>query len=384
MIEALTITTVIGLATLLKQKSSSSTSIQVSAPGKVILFGEHAVVYKKKAIATSLDDLRTSLTLTETKGNNTVSIHAPKVNLFNVSVPLYELNGFNGNDGTVEKNVFDKLTEIANRYISSDSNSKIVSLIAFLYLYIQLRGDKLDSSIHIELDTNLPIGAGLGSSASFSVCLAGGLLKYFGYNTKDKQLINKWAYFCEELIHGTPSGIDNTVATYGGVVSFIKGEAPQTIDNIPGNIKILIVDTGVPRDTKALVAGVRQRLEQDPDNYNQYMNSIEQISNDCLNLFSSYKTLTDQEYRKQLSSLIDSNQELLRKIGVSHDSLENVISIATQYNLHCKLTGAGGGGCAYVLLGTDESNNTKFKEHLSRVNLKFYESSVGHEGVIIN
>jgi mevalonate kinase len=94
--------------------------------------------------------------------------------------------------------------------------------------------------------------------------------------------------------------------------------------------------------------------------------------------------LDREEYISRLQQLINKNQKYLRLIGVSHPSLERVIQLASERNLFAKLTGAGGGGCAFVLLDEDENKTVQFRNMLSNEGFKCYMSNVGHEGVLIN
>lgn len=118
----------------------------------------------------------------------------------------------------------------------------------------------------ITVRSTLPIGAGLGSSAAYAVCLAAGLLsltnntQYPSYSNSDLQLINSWAFEAEKIMHGNPSGVDNSVSVFGGILRFRK--AVLTPLQNPGQLRILLVNTQVSRSTKALVAKVRSYQEQ--------------------------------------------------------------------------------------------------------------------------
>jgi len=387
-------------------------NLSVSAPGKLILFGEHAVVYFKKAIATSLDDLRTSIHLTTTdqeSGEPSLCFDSEQIGFSSFQIPVkkfihlrskltvnHDQESFKSFVPKVNEEIVNELTTIIKQEYSGKGDARFVSMIGALYLYLYMcpsndDGSTSTTSIDLKATTNMPIGAGLGSSASFSVCLSGAMLSAFQWidptqfkSDETLALINRWGYFVEELIHGTPSGIDNTVATFGGVVSFVKGQTPVKLDTIPGNLKLLIVDTTVPRDTKALVAGVRQRYEKDSQ-YEKYMDQIESCSNNCLSLFDQMKSkaIERERYITQFESLIDENQHLLESIGVGHPALSKVVSLSKEHGLHAKLTGAGGGGCSFVLLDDNEQNTQEFMSQLLNEGFKCYLSNVGHEGVII-
>lgn len=128
--------------------------------------------------------------------------------------------------------------------------------------------------MEIQVSSDLPVGAGLGSSASFSVCIAAALLRHYGLllspNTiqlvgrpidEDLKLINRWAFIAEKVIHGTPSGIDNTVSTYGGAKAYRRPDAMRSLPDF-GGMDFLLVDTGVSRNTRRQVENVTERLRK--------------------------------------------------------------------------------------------------------------------------
>lgn len=156
--------------------------------------------------------------------------------------------------------------------------------------------------IHVR-SVGLPIGAGLGSSAAFSVALAGALLqlrqKLLGSVCAEQpplstegvvppievlKVINGWAYAAEVVIHGSPSGLDNTTSCYGGAVKYIRSSG--TFENLPSlpPLQILLINTKVPRSTKALVAAVRKLHDSIPSVIKPILESIEGISQKFLSL----------------------------------------------------------------------------------------------------
>lgn len=128
--------------------------------------------------------------------------------------------------------------------------------IVLINIFILKRPEKLPE-IDVTLSSNIPVGAGLGSSSAFSVSLAGALLKCFLGTKPDNQLINKWAFQSEKQFHGKPSGIDNNIATAGGTLIF-KDNSIRQAHNMRLT-KIILVDTKVKRNTKTLVSGTIAR-----------------------------------------------------------------------------------------------------------------------------
>jgi mevalonate kinase len=134
----------------------------------------------------------------------------------------------------------DLLAQLTKFVDLGSQTNRSQAAIALLYLHSFLTTDEtLVRGYDFVVRSNLPVGAGLGSSASYSVCVATALLQLNGYLSAGKgldvaaqrDLVNQWAFQAEKVIHGNPSGIDNTVSTLGGAVMFRKGEK---IEPLPG------------------------------------------------------------------------------------------------------------------------------------------------------
>ena len=134
------------------------------------------------------------------------------------------------------------------------------------------------------------------------------------------------AFLSEKILHGTPSGIDNSVSTFGGVIKFVKGSI-TTLPTSNTDLHVLLVNTNVGRNTRNLVAGVRSRLESHPDIINPVLESIEAVSQEFLALYQSH----DQHSLQKMEQLVDYNQGLLQTLGVSHPALQNIIRIFASY-----------------------------------------------------
>lgn len=225
----------------------------------------------------------------------------------------------------------------------------------------------------------LPIGAGLGSSAAFSVCTSAALLYTLsllslptpspgteGHHDgrlavppTDATLVNSWAFTSEKILHGNPSGVDNSVATHGGAVAFTKSAGahlPASIEPLHGfkKIRFLITDTKVPRDTKTLVAGVAARKHKEPDFVGGVLRSIQAVSDEARRCLSDPE-MDRKEQVQVLERLVDRNHELVTALGVGHEALERVRAKTAEKGLRTKLTGAGGGGCAVTIVPDGES-----------------------------
>lgn len=231
-----------------------------------------------------------------------------------------------------------------------------------LYLYTSIHGFK---PAKVVLSSDLPLGSGLGSSASFCVALSAAFLALSGaisvesqqhgwltLNDSELQLVNKWAFEGEKIIHGKPSGIDNTVSTFGNMIMFKSGKMTQLKSGTP--LRMLITNTKVGRNTKALVAGVSERASRHPDAMASVFAAVDVISKEFSTIIESPAlddvSVTTKE--ELIEELMEMNQGLLQCMGVSHSSIESVLRTTLKYKLASKLTGAGGGGCVLTLLPT--------------------------------
>lgn len=213
--------------------------VVTSAPGKIILCGEHAVVYDKEALAFSLSTRTTCCIEQDVARPSMLSLEIPYFDL-DQSFDLEKLEEmYNAIEGSVESLsntkvpcLLDEEEEVYEKYLTSDITGTMkagIKLVLVLYMHLAHRLlDTKKAGVRIVFKTDLPIGSGLGSSASFAVAAVSAMLVLTGtldskqknWSEKDYDLINGWAFQSERIIHGTPSGIDNSVITYGHCVSF--------------------------------------------------------------------------------------------------------------------------------------------------------------------
>jgi mevalonate kinase len=210
-------------------------------------------------------------------------------------------------------------------------------------------------ALEIWLGGNLPGFSGIGASAASSVAVARALAEEFEMNLSDER-INEIAYEAEKAYAGSPSGIDNTVATYGGLIWFSKNlnEGPNTIErlSIREPVEIVIGNTGVVADTKEMVAGVAERKKGNPEKYDSLFGQAERLA------FEARKALEDFDLRT-VGKLMDKNHGLLQEIEVSCEELDYLVDLAREEGaLGAKLTGGGGGGCMVALTPGKEVQET--------------------------
>ncbi|XP_054298942.1 mevalonate kinase isoform X6 [Pongo pygmaeus] len=204
------------------------------------------------------------------------------------------------------------------------------------------------------------------------------------WTREDLELINKWAFQGERVIHGNPSGVDNAVSTWGGALRYHQGKI-SSLKRSPA-LQILLTNTKVPRNTRALVAGVRNRLLKFPEIVAPLLTSIDAISLECERVLGEMGEAPAPEQYLVLEELIDMNQHHLNALGVGHASLDQLCQVTRARGLHSKLTGAGGGGCGITLLkpGLEQPEVEATKQALTSCGFDCLETSIGAPGVSIH
>ncbi len=269
--------------------------------GKAILFNEHFVVYGVPAIVSAI-------------GKYTVAKVEP------IDKSSWNLND---NRKATPKYKEDKIEQ------QKDSINRILK---------KMNIDLSKKGIEITLDGNLYCASGVGASAASCVAIARALSDHYDLNLSDEE-INEIAYEGERGYHGTPSGIDNTASTFGGLIWFEKGENNVIEKIVPPNpIEIVMGDTGKVADTTAAVAGVRARKEKNPEKYKEIFDRADNIA------YLAKDAIQDEDF-KELGKLMNENHKLLQQIEVSSRELDFMVKLARdQGALGAKLTGGGLGG----------------------------------------
>jgi len=287
------------------------------APGKIILFGEHFVVYGKPAIVMAIDKY--------------VSVGVTRIDEPILHVKSESLNV----EGVYRGDTFIQ--------VKGDVDGDVV------FKPVKVCVDKLklkagyNGGLKITIKSEIPVAAGLGSSAALSVAVAAATSKLLGVKM-DKNEINTYAFESEKVIHGTPSGIDNTIATFGGILRYQREHQPSFIRVKPAKpLPIVIGNTGVSRSTGKLVAMVRELYMRHRNILNMLMEAYEALVEDAL------KAIEKGDFHS-LGELMNINHGMLWSIGVSSYHLDKLVHTALKAGaLGAKLTGAGGGGCMIAL-----------------------------------
>lgn len=289
-----------------------------SAPAKAILFGEHAVVYGKPAIAMALN----KRAYVKVSKNDDNKIH---VNIRDLGITGY-LN-------------------FKNNSIISDSPKKGI----LKYILSSIKKVHDGSGLNICIDVNIPIGGGLGSSAAVTVATIAAVSAYNNLDL-DKSEIAKYAHEVELEVQKSASPLDTTVSTYGGLI-YLETDAEEIIQlEIHHDIPVVIGYTDTRGDTGKLVAGVRIRRDIYPEIINPVINSIESVVEEA-------KEAILNDDKKRIGELMNINHGLLDTLGVNTKELSNMVYTARNDGaLGSKITGAGGGGSiiAYCPEGIEE------------------------------
>lgn len=353
----------------------------VSAPGKVIVYGEHAVVHGKAAMAAAISLRSYLLCTTLSKSQRTVTLNFSDIGLSHTwSIPSLPWEAFT--EPSRRKKYYDLVTSLDEDLVTAlqphihpispslpPEKRKIHQAAAstFLYLFLSLGAPTSPACIYT-LRSTLPIGAGLGSSASIAVCIASALLlqaRALSGPHPDQpspeaaaqlERINRWAFVGEMLIHGNPSGVDNTVATNGRAVLFQRTDysqppSVQILRKFP-ELPLLLVDTNQPKSTAAEVAKVAALKKAHPVVTEHLLNAIDSVTR------SAHSLITAEDFDakssaavRALGELASVNHGLLTALGVSHPRLERLRYLVEEAGVGwTKLTGAGGGGCAITFL----------------------------------
>jgi mevalonate kinase len=200
----------------------------------------------------------------------------------------------------------------------------------------------------IHIQTTLPIAAGLGSSASTAVSFTRALSTFLGHPLPDNT-INRIAYEVEKHHHGSPSGIDNSVIAYETPVYYQKDRPIETL-KIASPFTLVIADSGIKSSTAQAVAGVRQRWEQNRQQYEDWFYKIGQISIDV-------REYLENGMIEKVGPHLTHNHVLLQKIGVSNSELDNLVEAAlTAGALGAKLSGGGLGGNMIALVSNEQTS----------------------------
>jgi len=287
--------------------------IQASAPAKIILLGEHAVVYGQPAIAIPVSTLRATAQIALSDAGNGILVEALDLG-------------------------------IASRITSENQDLQDpMSAVALLVL------EKLKRPVpdlRIQVHSEIPVASGLGSGAAIAAAIARVLSCALGGNLEDEEL-NQIVYQVEKLHHGTPSGVDNTVIVYERPVYFVRGHSLEFLA-VGGSFQFLIASTGISASTRVVVEDVNNLYRTDPDHYGQIFESIGALAAKGLLALQNDDPI-------ELGSLMVKNHQYLQQLTVSSPELDRLVQVALDAGaLGAKLSGGGRGGNMIALVSPDK------------------------------
>ncbi|KAL3314320.1 hypothetical protein Ciccas_007061 [Cichlidogyrus casuarinus] len=337
-------------------------NIKVSAPGKVIIVGEHAVVYGNPALVAAID-LRCRVSAQTLPRRN----HAEA----SITVKLGDFEPIDLSKTIHELVKLEDCRSNARQILGMDSpRFKIDALSAILYI---LSFEKIfyllpqDQILLLTAESDIPIGSGLGSSAAYSVALTT-VVKLLAQNLKtgnraqelDTGTIMEIANQCEAFMHGKPSGIDTAAAVLGGCFEFTKPAIIQPV-NYDGleHLPILVVVTNRPKSTEKAVNEVAKQKNEDyfEPTMNRLREIVQETKKFLLTNIDTKQSLTEFE------KLIKANHQLLRKLRVSTKELDQIVEILEENKHFGKITGAGLGG-AVIGFPLSRSQDNKIVERM--------------------
>ena len=307
---------------------------KASAPGKVILFGEHFVVYGVKAILCSI--------------NKRVTVTAEKTSERKISI-----NSQIGN-----------LILEPNKLIS-EINSP---LKPFYYLANKAIKNQ-DTGIEIKINSEIPLGAGLGSSSACCVAGAAAIFRLFEDASKEKIL--ELAIEAERTIFENTSGADCTVCTYGGIIEYGKKQGFKKIEDEP-NFQLVIANSNIEHSTESMVSGVKTFVIKNKEEFSKLLNQESKLVEDVLKLLK-------ENNPEELGEKINQNQKYLETIGISNNQLKKMIEIGQKTSFGAKITGSGGGGCIFAL--TNESNVEQSLKEFKNKNFECFSAEIDFKGL---
>ena len=284
--------------------------------GKVILFGEHFVVHGVPGIVSAIDS---------------------------------------ATDAKVTQTGKELLIRDERKAAKGYAEEKKLQQIESIERMLKKMGLDPKLPLEIWIGGTLPGFSGLGASAASSVAIARAIAEELSLELSNEE-VNQIAYEAEKAYAGNPSGIDNTAATYGGLMWFKKNLAggPASVERLSVRVPVEIVigSTGKVANTKAMVAGVAERKRKNPRKYDPIFKQAENLT------YAGRKALESYDLKK-VGELMNENHRLLQEIEVSSMELDLLVDMARKNGAFgAKLTGGGGGGCIVALTPSRELQET--------------------------
>ena len=295
------------------------------APGKIILFGEHFVVYQNRAILGAI--------------NKYATVTTEKTNTDNILIS----------------------SSLGQSSIQKDEDVSNVEkkFRPFFYIAKQvIEKNNFEKGITIKIESDIPIGAGLGSSSACCVAAAASILNLF--NDTDEKEVLELAINAEKTIFPNTSGADCTVSVSGGIIEYQKEKGFSKIET-ENEFKFIIIDSEQVHSTDKVVERVRKFKENNSDVFTELCSEEERLIVKALDSMKKNDLET-------IGKCMAQNQMFLEQIGVSNDELLSITKEIEKITFGAKITGAGDGGCIIALTQKDDDlseyvNTTKYQTY---------------------
>ena len=304
------------------------------APGKIILFGEHFVVYENRAILGAI--------------NKYATVTSEKINTNNIIIS----------------------SSLGQASIQKDEDVSNVEKKFRPFFYIAkevIKKNNFDKGISIKIESEIPIGAGLGSSSACCVAAAASMLDLFN-NTNEKEVL-ELAIDAEKTIFPNTSGADCTVSVYGGIIEYQK-EKGFTKINTENEFNFLIIDSEQVHSTDKVVERVKKFKNDNTDIFTDLCAEEERLVTKAL------ESMKDNDL-ETIGKCMAQNQIFLEQIGVSNDQLLSITKEIEKITFGAKITGAGDGGCIIALT----QRNDDLSEYVNTTNHKTYHVTIQKTGM---
>ena len=358
-----------------------------SAPGKIILFGEHFVVHGTDAILAAIDK-RVTVTSSFTE-DKTVKVNSQ---LGTIEVPIGQKSYFQTDESMKE------ITDLG-------TFAPFVYLARLFWNFMSKRQTRIfnKDGIEIAIDSDIPVGVGLGSSSACCVAATASILNLFiqsgfakqsGYgiddplakslsipgvlpNERTSKFIEERARHAESTIFPSTSGADSEVCTSGGIIRFQEEDDQRTwknrqiVYNLP-DINIVIANSMITHSTKDSVEKVKRFKENDEERFSQLCDLENGLIDEVIVAMKNNDATT-------LGLKMSENQKYLEEIQVSNDTLRDMISSLNEISLGSKITGAGDGGCVIALV--KDENVSKVSALLGK-DKECFSAKIDTKGVV--
>ncbi len=351
--------------------------IIVSAPGKIHFLGEHVVVRGKPALLTAIDK-RCVVNLTPTDSSQieitsanlgkTVTVSTDEVSARRDKAQALWEQFRDGNDMAVLKSI-----------TADEMEFPIIAIGETLHHF----GIDAPSGFSLSIDSEVPIGAGLGSSASTAVTVVAAMTSFLGKDLESNRgVINDIAFLVEQKKHGLPSGGDNSAVTYGGLIWFRK-ESPELklIQPVPFTVppeiarNFLIIDTGRPKESTGEMIGIVSDL------YKSDQAMVDGIFSDQERLTRELLTALKNGNEQEVMAIIKAGSHNLQALGVVSPSTKALIAEIEEAGGVAKICGAGGSAEASGVVLSYHPDTKVLERIASGQSLKHYQTALGAEGL---